>query len=183
MAIIVCPDCGTQFSDTAPACPHCGRPNFAQARPQQPQQPGPGAPYQQPGAPYQQPGAPGWAAPEQGPAGYPPPYGQQQGPGGQYQQPGMPYAGGAYGAPYGGGHYPPRPDNYLWQGIAVTVCCCLPLGIVSLIYSSQVTSKYDRGDFAGAMEASENARKFAVASAVVTAAILFLLMVISGINA
>lgn len=26
MALITCPDCGKEFSDAAPACPHCGRP-------------------------------------------------------------------------------------------------------------------------------------------------------------
>jgi DNA-directed RNA polymerase subunit RPC12/RpoP len=26
MALIACPDCGTQVSDQAPACPKCGRP-------------------------------------------------------------------------------------------------------------------------------------------------------------
>lgn len=27
MALITCPDCGKGFSDLAPACPGCGRPN------------------------------------------------------------------------------------------------------------------------------------------------------------
>lgn len=26
MALIQCPDCGKQISESAPACPHCGRP-------------------------------------------------------------------------------------------------------------------------------------------------------------
>lgn len=26
MALIMCPDCGKDVSDAAPACPHCGRP-------------------------------------------------------------------------------------------------------------------------------------------------------------
>jgi hypothetical protein len=97
----------------------------------------------------------------------------------------MPYAGGAYGAtPYGrGGHSPPRPDNYLWQGIAVTVCCCLPLGIVSLVYSSQVTSKYDRGDYAGALEASENAKNWAIASAVSVVALVALAIIAGAMGA
>lgn len=34
MALIKCPDCGKEFSDLAPACPNCGRPN--QVQPQRP---------------------------------------------------------------------------------------------------------------------------------------------------
>ena len=29
MALIKCPDCGKEFSDQAPACPNCGRPNIS----------------------------------------------------------------------------------------------------------------------------------------------------------
>lgn len=47
MALVTCPDCGTQISDQAPACPKCGRP--LQAQPQQPQQ------AQQPQQPQWQP--------------------------------------------------------------------------------------------------------------------------------
>jgi hypothetical protein len=38
MALIVCPDCGKQVSDQAPACPHCGRP-MAQPPPVAPKVP------------------------------------------------------------------------------------------------------------------------------------------------
>ena len=31
MALIVCPECGKEFSDRAAACPHCGCPNDSQA--------------------------------------------------------------------------------------------------------------------------------------------------------
>jgi len=44
------------------------------------------------------------------------------------------------------------------QAILVTLCCCLPVGIVSIIYATQVNTKRDAGDVAGALEASENAR-------------------------
>lgn len=30
MALITCPDCGSDVSDAAPACPHCGHPVRAQ---------------------------------------------------------------------------------------------------------------------------------------------------------
>ena len=37
MSLIECPDCGRKISDRAPACPGCGAPNSAAARPAQPQ--------------------------------------------------------------------------------------------------------------------------------------------------
>jgi hypothetical protein len=51
--------------------------------------------------------------------------------------------------------------NYLVQAILVTIFCCLPLGIVSIVYSSQVNSKLAAGDVEGAIMASSNARKWA----------------------
>jgi hypothetical protein len=51
--------------------------------------------------------------------------------------------------------------NYLVQAILVTIFCCLPFGIVSIVYSSQVNSKLAAGDFEGAVAASNNARKWA----------------------
>lgn len=50
--------------------------------------------------------------------------------------------------------------NYLWQSIVVTLCCCLPLGIVGIIFSAQVNSKLATGDVAGAQEASRKAKMF-----------------------
>ncbi len=50
--------------------------------------------------------------------------------------------------------------NYLWQSIVVTLCCCLPLGIVAIIFSAQVNSKLAQGDIAGAQEASQKAKMF-----------------------
>ena len=48
--------------------------------------------------------------------------------------------------------------NYLWQSIVATVLCCLPLGIVGLVYSMQVNTKIASGDTIGAMAASKNAK-------------------------
>jgi hypothetical protein len=50
--------------------------------------------------------------------------------------------------------------NYLVQSILVTLCCCLPLGIVAIIFSAQVNSKLAQGDIAGAAEASRKAKMF-----------------------
>ena len=86
----------------------------------------------------------------------PPPYGQQP----QYGQP-------QYGAPSG---YGAPPDNYLVWAILSTVLCCLPLGVASIVFSSQVNSKFAAGDLAGAQESSRRAKNFAIWSAVASAA-------------
>jgi hypothetical protein len=76
----------------------------------------------------------------------------------------------AYGAPqYGGVPAGPPPDNYLVWAILSTILCCLPLGIVSIVYSSQVNSKWAVGDVAGAHESSAKAKTWATWSAVIGA--------------
>lgn len=64
---------------------------------------------------------------------------------------------------------PPRnPDNFLVFSILSTVLCCLPLGIVAIVYSSQVDGKYNSGDYAGAEKAAKNARLWTFISAGIT---------------
>ena len=55
---------------------------------------------------------------------------------------------------------PTKIDNWLWQSIAVTVCCCLPLGIVGIVFAAQVNSKVAAGDIAGAQESARKAKQF-----------------------
>jgi hypothetical protein len=50
-----------------------------------------------------------------------------------------------------------KPNNYLVTSILVTLFCCLPLGIVAIVYSAQVDSKHASGDYAGAEAASKRA--------------------------
>ena len=52
----------------------------------------------------------------------------------------------------------PAPDNFLVQAILVTLCCCLPFGIASIVYASQVNSKVVAGNMAGAHESAQKAR-------------------------
>lgn len=68
------------------------------------------------------------------------------------------------------------PSNYLLWAILSTLFCCLPLGIVSIIKSTSVNSKWQAGDYAGARKASEQAKKWAIISAIVQA-VLFIIMV------
>ena len=51
--------------------------------------------------------------------------------------------------------------NYLVQAIAVTICCCIPAGIVSIVYAAQVNGKVASGDIEGARRSSNNARTWA----------------------
>lgn len=72
-------------------------------------------------------------------------------------------SGGTYAPPppsYQGGYgtAPVNVPNYLVQSILVTLCCCLPLGIVAIVFAAQVNGKLAAGDVAGAMKASANAR-------------------------
>jgi hypothetical protein len=80
------------------------------------------------------------------------------------------YASGAGGAP---------PANYLVWAILSTVFCCLPLGVVSIVFAAQVNSKWYAGDVAGARDASEKAKNFAMWSAVagVAGAIIWMILI------
>jgi hypothetical protein len=60
-----------------------------------------------------------------------------------------------------------EPDNYLVWAILSTVLCCLPLGIVSIVYSTKVSGLWAQGRFGEAQAASNNAKKWAIISAVV----------------
>ena len=86
--------------------------------------------------------------------------------------PPSPYGG--YGAP---GSVSPPPPNYLVWAILSTILCFLPLGVVSIVYSTQVNSKWAMGDWAGAQDASKKAKNFAIWSAV-AAVIIGVLVVI-----
>ena len=53
-----------------------------------------------------------------------------------------------------------QPKNYLVESILVTLCCCQPLGIVGIVFASQVNTKFTAGDFIGAEQASKDAKKW-----------------------
>jgi len=52
--------------------------------------------------------------------------------------------------------------SHIGLAIFTLICCCMPLGIVSLIFASQVDGKLRAGDYAGAVESSDKAKKFAM---------------------
>ena len=50
--------------------------------------------------------------------------------------------------------------------ILVTLCCCLPCGIVSIVYASQANSMGAAGNIAGAMGAASNSKTWGIIGAV-----------------
>jgi Interferon-induced transmembrane protein/zinc-ribbon domain len=63
-----------------------------------------------------------------------------------------------YQTPTAHGGIPPKINNYLIPAIFSTLCCCLPFGIVSIVYAAQVNGKLSGGDVAGAMQSASNAK-------------------------
>jgi len=150
-----CTKCGAQNADGSVMCAQCGATlsGAAGASPPPPPPP-PGVPPAPPGGAYQAGSAPPPARPPgqygAGPAGPP----------------------GQYGAM-------PEVPNYLVWAILTTIFCCLPAGIASIVFAAQVNGKLAVGDYAGAVESSNNAKLWAkIAFGVGVAWIL----VVVGIN-
>jgi hypothetical protein len=55
-----------------------------------------------------------------------------------------------------------RIDNHLVLAIIVTVLCCMPVGIVGIVYSAQVNAKVQGGDIAGAEASARKARAWSL---------------------
>lgn len=87
-------------------------------------------------------------------------------------------------APVGPPASEPPPSNLVWA-ILTTVLCCLPFGIVSIVFAAQVNSKWATGDFSGAQEASRKARLWAIVAAVVglVGGILYVILLSVGLAA
>ncbi len=75
------------------------------------------------------------------------------------------------------------PPNYLVWSILTTILCCLPFGIVSIVYAAQVNSKWVAGDYEGARLSSKNARLWAIIALSVglLGALLWSLLAIFGV--
>jgi len=59
---------------------------------------------------------------------------------------------------------PQKPDNWLVLSILATLFCCVPTGIVSVIYSTKVNGLWDTKDYFGAFQAANNAKIWFFAS-------------------
>jgi Interferon-induced transmembrane protein len=83
-----------------------------------------------------------------------------------------------YGAmPAGPPPMGPPPQNNLVWAILSTVLCCLPLGVVSIVFAAQVNGKWAQGDFAGAQESAKKAKQFAIWSAIAWVVVIALYVV------
>lgn len=58
---------------------------------------------------------------------------------------------------------PASVPNFLIPAI-ISLFCCLPLGIVAVIFAAQVNGKVATGDTAGALDASKKAKMFSYIS-------------------
>ena len=89
-----------------------------------------------------------------------------------YQQPGYPQQqpGGA-----------PPSNNLVWA-ILTTIFCCLPFGVVSIVFAAQVNSKWQSGDYAGAQDSANKAKTWAMVSAGIgiVAIIINIILAVSG---
>lgn len=89
-----------------------------------------------------------------------PPYGQPQPGQPQYGQPQYGQQGQQWAQPYQQQYMgaTEKVPNYLVQAILVTLFCCLPAGVVAIVFAAQVNGKVEAGDIAGARSASRNAK-------------------------
>ena len=112
-----------------------------------------------PPGPYE--GSPGWQGQQPGWPSQPP----------QPPQPGWP-------GPQPGWQGQSEPDNHLVWAILCTVLCCLPFGIVSLVYSNKVSGLWSQGRWAEAQAAADDAKKWAIIGAIVGAIVAVIIVVL-----
>lgn len=60
-----------------------------------------------------------------------------------------------------------KPSSYMWLGICTTLLCCLPLGIVSIVYASKVDTNWATGNYDEAIKNSQNAKNWGLASVII----------------
>ena len=81
---------------------------------------------------------------------------------------------------------PQTVESHLVFAILTTIFCCLPFGVVAIVYAAQVSSLVSCGNIAAAQQASEKANKWAMASLICGLAgvlIYVLLYVVGGVAA
>jgi len=80
---------------------------------------------------------------------------------------------------------PPMPPTYLWQSVVVLLLCCLPLGVVALVFATQVSSRHESGDYAGAVDASGRARTWATVAFIAGLLfyVLYSFLIVIGVGA
>lgn len=86
-------------------------------------------------------------------------------PGAQPAAPSAPAGGGFAAAPMAGaGLGASAPDPWLWQSIVATLLCCLPAGVVGIVFAAKSQSAAKAGDLAGATKAAGTAKTWTLVS-------------------
>lgn len=67
-----------------------------------------------------------------------------------------------YGQQFQNEPMPAKPGNNLALAIFTTVCCCLPFGIVGIVYAAKVNGLYLSKQYAAAQQAADNAKKWSL---------------------
>lgn len=68
-----------------------------------------------------------------------------------------------YNYPPGNGGQPtPPPNSYMVWAILTTILCCLPFGIVAIVYASKVDNLWYSGNQAAAYDASNKAKNWSL---------------------
>ena len=167
-----CTNCNQEIPDGSRFCPHCGAmqpeatgADHAQVQADTAAQPD--GQYQSQGAQYQD--TQNYGAGSQNTSAYD--YQNNQ-----YQTPPV----------YQSSYEPEKPINwvpYLVLSIITTVCCCLPFGIVGIVYAAKINSAVNTGDYAEAERAARTAKIWIIVSAVVGVLvnIVFVIMTYAGI--
>lgn len=65
----------------------------------------------------------------------------------------------------------PMPPSYMIWAVLSTLCCCMPAGIVAIVFSASVSTKYFSGDIEGARRASHRVEIWVIVS--IVAGIIF----------
>ena len=79
---------------------------------------------------------------------------------------------------------PPKPNNNLAWSLVTLLACCMPLGIVSLVYSMKVDTLYFQGQYKEAQEKADLAKKWAIGgiiSSLVGIFLYFILIILLGL--
>jgi len=90
----------------------------------------------------------------------------------EHRAPATGWGGPSEAAVPGGPADPPGPpgghavDPWLWQSIVATLLCCLPAGVVGIVFAAQAQTALSAGDVAGAADKARLARGWTIAAVV-----------------
>ena len=71
------------------------------------------------------------------------------------------------------------PKTWLAESILTTLFCCLPFGVVGIVYAAQVTSLFSQGNYEAAQETSRKAGMWTKISFFVGGGIALVYIIIS----